>query len=91
MRTFGRHAFFAGVTTAAGALGHALSASGPMDLVAGLEAMRRQEVFPVAGFEKPEDGIELAIVREARPERLDCVLVSSLGTGGTGAAVLLQR
>lgn len=91
MRTFGRHAYYAGVTTVAAGLGYTLAASGPLSLVYALEAMRQQRVFPVAGLATPETGLELAFVKEARPERLDCILVTSLGVGGTDVALLLQR
>jgi 3-oxoacyl-[acyl-carrier-protein] synthase II len=90
-RTFGRHAYYAGVTTAAGAFGHAFAASGALSVVCALEAMRQQQSFPIASFEQPEADLELAYVREVRSERLDTMLVTSLGTGGTNAALLLQR
>lgn len=90
-RTFGRHAFYAGVTTVAASLGHALAASGPLAFVYALEAMRQQQVFPIGGLETPEQDLDLAFVRVARPEKLDCILVTSLGSGGTNVAVLLQR
>jgi 3-oxoacyl-[acyl-carrier-protein] synthase II len=91
LRTFGRHAYYAGVTTVAASLGHALGASGPISAVFALEAIRRQQVFPIAGFETAEQDLELAYVREPRPERVDCVLVTSMGAGGSLASILLQR
>ena len=91
LRTFGRHAYFAGVTTIAGSAGQALAASGPLSLVAALEAMRRQEVFPIAGFETPEKDLDLAYVKSARAERVDCVMVSAMGVGGTNVVFLLTR
>jgi len=91
MRTFGRHAHFAGVTTIAGSTGHALAASGPLSIVAALESIRRQEVFPIAGFETPEEDLDLAFVKSPRPERVDCVMVSSMGLGGVSVAMLLTR
>jgi 3-oxoacyl-(acyl-carrier-protein) synthase len=91
MRTFGRHAYFAGVTTIAGSAGQSLAAGGPLSLVAALEAMRRQEVFPIAGFETPEKDLEPAYVKAARPERVDCVMTSAMGVGGSNVVVLLTR
>lgn len=91
LRTFGRHAYFAGVTTVAGSLGHALGASGPISAVFALESIRRQRVFPIAGFETAEQDLELAHVREARAEKVDCVLVTSMGAGGSLVSILLQR
>jgi 3-oxoacyl-[acyl-carrier-protein] synthase II len=90
-RTFGRHAYYAGVTTVAAGIGHALAASGPLSVAFALEAIRRQQVFPVAGLETAEQDLDLAFVKEPRAERVDCVLVTSLGLGGTNVALLLQR
>jgi 3-oxoacyl-(acyl-carrier-protein) synthase len=91
MRTFGRHAYYAGVTSANAALGFALAASGPLSVVMALESLRRQHVFPIAGFENGEQGLDLAYVRETRAEKIDCVLVTSLGVGGTNVSLLLQK
>lgn len=98
LRTFGRHAYYAGVTTIAGSLGFALAASGPLSLAFALEAMRRGEVFPVAGLETPvqglqseEQGLALNFVREGKAEKLDCMLVTSMGVGGTNVAVVVSR
>ena len=90
-RTFGRHVYYASVTAPAGALGQTLAASGPLALTYALEAMRRQQVAPAAGFREPPERSDLSVVLETRDERLDCVLVTSLGLGGSNASVLLQR
>ena len=90
-RTFGRHVYYASVTAPAGTIGQTLAASGPLTLVYALEAMRRQQVAPTAGFREPPERSDLSVVRESRDERLDCVLVTSLGMGGSNASVLLQR
>lgn len=90
-RTFGRHAHYAGVSTVAATFGQLLAASGPMTLVMAVEAMRRQRVFPIAGFETPEADLELAYVRAPRDERLDCALVTSMGVGGTNVCLVLTR
>ena len=90
-RTFGRHVYYASVTAPAGALGQTLAAGGLLALVYALEAMRRQQVVPAAGFREPPERSDLSVVREPRAERLDCALVTCLGLGGTNASVLLQR
>jgi len=79
------------VTTVAASVGHALAASGPLSLAMALEAIRRQQVFPIAGYDTGEQGLDLAYVRDAADQRLDCVLVTSMGAGGNVAAVLLHR
>ncbi len=90
-RTFGRHAYYAAVSSVAGALGHTLGASGPLSVALALEAIRRQQVFPCTGFEAGEEDLELAYVTTTRDEKLDCVLVTSLGLGGTNVSLLLHR
>ncbi len=90
-RTFGRHVYYASVTAPAGTLGQTLAASGPLAVVYALEAMRRQQVAPTAGYREPPERSDLAVVRETRDERLDCLLVTCLGLGGSNASVLLQR
>ncbi len=98
LRTFGRHAYYAGITTIAGSLGFALAASGPLSVAIALEAMRRGEVFPVAGLERPAQGLEspeqglaLNFIRESKAEKLDCILVTSMGIGGTNLSLVLSR
>ncbi|GEM_PF-2249291 len=90
-RTFGRHVYYASVTAPAGALGQTLAASGPLAMTYALEAMRLQQVAPTAGFQESPERSDLSIVRKTREERLDCILVTSLGLGGSNASVLLQR
>lgn len=90
-RTFGRHAHYAGVSTVTASLGQTLAASGPLSVVMAIEAIRRQRVFPIAGFETAEADLELAYVRAARDEKLDCVLVTSMGIGGTNVSLVLTR
>ena len=90
-RTFGRHVHYASVSAPAGALGQTLAASGPLALVCALESMRRGRAAPAAGFREAPERSELGVVREARAERLDCVLVTALGMGGANASLLLRR
>lgn len=89
LRTFGRHAYYADVTATAGSLGQLLAAGGPAAAAMAAEAMRRGEVWPIGGLEAPVEGLELAFVRERKAAKFDCVLVTSLGTGGVCAGVLL--
>lgn len=91
LRTFGRHAYYADVTALAGSLGQMLAAGGPAAVALAAEGMARGEVWPVAGLATPVEGLELSFVRERKAVALDCVLVTSLGTGGVGAGVLLTR
>ncbi len=91
LRTFGRHAYFADVTAPAGTLGQLLAAGGPAAAALALEAMARGEVWPVAGLTTPIEGLELAFVKAAKQAKVDCALVTALGTGGAAAGILLVR
>jgi len=88
-RTFGRHAHYAPVTTVAGALGQALAASAPLALAMAAEAMRRQQVFPIPGLQRPEQDLELPYARSLEAQRLEGVVVTCLGLGGTNVSMVL--
>lgn len=90
-RVFGRHAHYATLTAPAGTLGNALGASAVLHAVAALECVRRQEVPPIAAFERGEADFDLAYATALRSERLDTVLVTAFALGGTNAALLFDR
>ncbi|MEJ5221236.1 MAG: hypothetical protein WHT63_04435, partial [Tepidiforma sp.] len=78
-------------TAPAGTLGQLLAAGGPAAAALALEAMARGEVWPVAGLSTPIEGLELAFVKAAKQAKVDCALVTALGTGGAAAGILLVR
>jgi 3-oxoacyl-(acyl-carrier-protein) synthase len=89
--TFGRHAHYVSLATVAGTVGATLAASGVLSAVAAVEALRRQQVFPIAGFATAEVDLDLAYVTATRPEKLEAAMVTAAGVGGTNAALLLAR
>lgn len=90
LRTFGRHAYYATVAAPASVFGHTLAASGPLAIAAALEMIRHQQVPPIAGFETAERDLDLAYARALKQEKVSCLLVTSLGLGGTNVSLLIE-
>ncbi len=80
------------VNSLKGHLGHTLGASGAIELVAGLEAMRTGEVYATRNLENvdPEcDGIDH--VRETRKLDIDVLLKNCFAFGGINAALVCRQ
>lgn len=78
------------VTSIKGHVGHTFAASGPLNLVAALGALRAQTVPPTRNFEAAAPrhaGIDL--VREPRRRPLRNCLINTFGFGGINAGLLV--
>ena len=71
--------------------GHALAASGAMEAVACIEALRRQELPPNPGYEKCDPAIGLEPVVSLRHAPLTHVLSNSFGFGGNNGALVFSK
>jgi 3-oxoacyl-[acyl-carrier-protein] synthase I len=73
------------------AFGHLIAASGMLDSVLALEALRAQSVPGIATLREPDPALP-ALPISARPQtpRSDIALVVARGFGGTNAALLLR-
>jgi len=71
--------------------GHALAASGAIEAVLCVEALRRQELPPNPGFATPDAAIGLEPVTALRPSALTNVMSNSLGFGGNNAALIFSK
>ena len=79
------------VTSFKWAAGHLFAAAGILDLVVGLEAIRRNIVPGIANLETVALGCEgLNISSQNQTPRSDVLLVICRGFAGTNAAVLLR-
>jgi len=70
--------------------GHALAASGAIEAVVCIEALRRQRLPANPGFKEIDPAIGLAPVTQIRPADLTHVLSNSFGFGGNNAALVFS-
>jgi 3-oxoacyl-(acyl-carrier-protein) synthase len=74
-----------------GFFGHALGASGAIEAVVCVEALRRQELPPNPGFEKIDPAIGLEPITTLRPAPLAHVMSNSFGFGGNNAVLIFSK
>jgi 3-oxoacyl-[acyl-carrier-protein] synthase II len=74
------------------AIGHLLGASGAVEAIFSVLAIRDQVAPPTLNLENPsvETAIDLVPLKK-RPREIDVVLSNSFGFGGTNASLVLRR
>ena len=91
-RVFGVHAERLAVSSTKSMHGHALGASGAMELVAAIGALRDGVVPPTANLDKPDPACDLDYVpNKAREMPVRAVLSNSFAFGGLNAVLALKR
>lgn len=89
---FGEQSMQPAITSIKGHLGHSFAASGPLNLAAALNSLRRQLVPPTLKLDIVEPGYSnLDIIRKPRTQRIDHCLVNSFGFGGINASLTLSK
>ncbi|MFO1487266.1 MAG: beta-ketoacyl-[acyl-carrier-protein] synthase family protein [Verrucomicrobiota bacterium] len=71
--------------------GHALAASGAIEAVICVEALRRQQLPPSLGFSAADPNIGLSPVTEMQSAPLTHVMSNSFGFGGNNAVLVLSQ
>jgi len=71
--------------------GHTLAASGALESVLGLLAMKRNEILPTHNYKETDPQISLRITSEKVAQPLDHFLKNSLGFGGINASVIFSK
>ena len=79
------------VSSTKGFFGHALAASGAIEAVVCVEALRHQEIPPNPGFTKIDPAIGLEPVTELRSAPLTHVMSNSFGFGGNNAVLIFSQ
>ena len=80
------------VSSTKGLHGHLLGASGAVELLACLLALRDGILAPTAGWRQPDPGIALDVVpNDARRARVDAALSNAFAFGGMNACLALIR
>ncbi|HEX5219709.1 MAG TPA: beta-ketoacyl-[acyl-carrier-protein] synthase family protein [Verrucomicrobiae bacterium] len=70
--------------------GHALAASGALEAVVCIEALRRQQLPPNPGYFQPDPAIGLEPVTKLRPASLTHVMSNSFGFGGNNGTLIFS-
>ncbi len=80
------------VSSIKGVIGNALAATGPMQVMATVLAIRDNMLPPTANFESAHPDRELDFVAGyPRPTRVDCALVNLHGLGGNNSCMVVER
>jgi nodulation protein E len=88
----GYHARTIAISSTKSMVGHSLGASGALELVATLMAMREGVAPPTIGYLGPDPGCDLDCVpNEARPMRIEAALSDSFAFGGLNAVLAVRR
>ncbi|MBO9610352.1 MAG: beta-ketoacyl-[acyl-carrier-protein] synthase family protein [Paenibacillaceae bacterium] len=91
-RLFGSRAADIPVSSIKGGIGHTLGASGAIEAVVSLLAMRDQKVPPTVNYSEPDPELQLDFVTDgARDRRLDVVMSNSFGFGGNNSTIVFKR
>jgi len=91
-RVFGDYAYRLSVSGTKGYYGHALGASGAIEVAICALAMERRWLPPTINLEHPDPACDLDCLRgEGRAAAPGVVLTNSFGFGGINAAVVLRR
>jgi 3-oxoacyl-[acyl-carrier-protein] synthase II len=89
---FGDHAAKLQVSSTKAYYGHALGASGAMEVAICALSLERGWLPPTLNLDDPDDDCDLDYIpRTGRASRVDYVLNNSFGFGGINAALVLRR
>ena len=77
------------VTSTKSMTGHLLTASGAIEALACLSAMRRMAVPPTINLDDPDVHLNL-VANEARPHRVKVAVSNSFGFGGSNSCLVLR-
>lgn len=91
-RIFEQHAYKLAVSSTKSMTGHLLGASGAIEAIFSILAIRDQIVPPTINLDNPDEGFDLNYVPHHPQKReVNYALSNSLGFGGTNASILFKR
>jgi len=91
-QAFGAHAANLAMSSTKSMVGHSLGASGALELIATLMAMREGVAPPTIGYLGPDATCDLDCVPNTpRPMRIDAALSNSFAFGGLNAVLAMRR
>jgi len=91
-QVFGQHAYKMSLSSTKSAIGHLLGASGGVELIATVQAIRNQVSPPTINLANPGEGCDLDYT-PLRPKdrRIDAALSNSFGFGGHNACIIVGK
>ncbi len=91
-RAFGETAYSIPISSTKSMIGHGLGASGALEAVAAIQAIRTGTIHPTINYETVDPACDLDYVPQtARRAEVRTVLSNSFGFGGQNACILLGR
>jgi 3-oxoacyl-[acyl-carrier-protein] synthase II len=89
---FGDGAYDIPISASKSMLGHGLGASGALEMIACVLAIRDQKISPTINLDRPDPECDLDYVpHTARVAKVDVVLKNSFGMGNQNACLVLRR
>jgi 3-oxoacyl-[acyl-carrier-protein] synthase II len=91
-RIFGEHAYKLAVSSTKSQLGHLLGASGGVELIISILALRDGLIPPTINYDTPDPKCDLDYTpNKMRERRLDAAMSNSFGFGGHNACLIVSR
>lgn len=91
-RSFGDHAYQLAVSSTKSMIGHLLGASGAVEAIFCILAIRDQVAPPTINLDNPSEGCDLNFVpHQAQNRRIQVTLSNSFGFGGTNGTLLFRQ
>jgi len=89
---FGEHAYKIPINATKSMTGHAVGASGAIEIIATVLAIQNQFLHPTINYEFPDPDCDLDYVPNVgRPSKIRCALTNSFGFGGKNSALILRK
>ncbi|WP_416150586.1 beta-ketoacyl-ACP synthase II [Salipaludibacillus sp. HK11] len=89
---FGKHAYQLAVSSTKSMTGHLLGASGALEAIFSLLAIKDSMIPPTANYKTPDEELDLDYVPNvSREKNVDIVLSNSLGFGGHNATLVFKK
>jgi 3-oxoacyl-[acyl-carrier-protein] synthase II len=91
-RLFGSHAYNLAMSSTKSSIGHLLGASGSIEAIFSILALRDQVVPPTLNLDLPDEGCDINLVpHQPQEHRLSYVMSNSFGFGGTNASLIFKQ
>jgi 3-oxoacyl-[acyl-carrier-protein] synthase II len=89
---FGKHAYELATSSTKSMTGHLLGATGAVEAIFSILAMRDQVAPPTINLDNPDEGCDLNFVAHTAQERkIDYALSNSFGFGGTNGTLVFKK